>query len=61
MSFLYYLKKNLTLFGYVHRKLLLSLYQAIIGLLHYLDAMQEGNRKQVNGMRELTRKTVKPG
>ena len=51
--------KKLTFFGYVHRELLLSHYQAIIGLLLYLIALQEGlreNRKQVKHMRELARK-----
>ena len=53
--------KKLTFFGYVHRELLLSHYQAIIGLLLYLIALQEGlreNRKQVKHMRELARKAV---
>ena len=60
----YYLIKKLTLFGYVHRELLLSHYQAIIGLLLYLTAVQKGlreSRKQVKHMRELARKAVKPG
>ena len=73
MPFLYNLLKNqvsllsykkLTLFGYMHRELLLSHYQAIIGLLLYLTAVQEGlreSRKQVKHMRELARKAVKPG
>ena len=48
----------------MHRELLLSHYQAIIGLLLYLTAVQEGlreSRRQVKHMRELARKAVKPG